>query len=245
MSRLVLRIDRFLRLLPCRGLPFDFLSIKLIDIIWRFRCSKLSDRSSPSAGPRACGLRRSRSAARARRNGAAQCLVRSDPRALSRDRRGLRREVEEGHRRDDHDPAVAWRIGRAGPRGDRRSQGGRRDAGARRRHRRDRRQDRQDPGRLAEAPAEQFRRPIRPRSSSSSARATRRGSTTGTISPSPASPSSPRTRRRRAGARWNFLAAWGYGLKAFQRRRGQDARFRRRDLQERRPCSTPARAARP
>ena len=41
-------------------------------------------------------------------------------------------------------------------------------------------QDRQDPGRLAEAPAEQFARPTPRRSCSWSARATRRASRTGT-----------------------------------------------------------------
>ena len=56
-----------------------------------------------------------------------------------------------------HHPAVAWRLGRAGARGDRRARGRRRDAGARRRHRRHRREDRQDPGGLAEAAAEQLR----------------------------------------------------------------------------------------
>ena len=44
------------------------------------------------------------------------------------------------------------------------------------------------------------------------------------------------------GARWNYLAAWGYALK--QRRRQGKARLRGRDLQGTCRCSTPARAAR-
>ena len=35
-------------------------------------------------------------------------------------RRGLRRALEGRDRRDGHHPAVAWRLGRAGPRRDRR-----------------------------------------------------------------------------------------------------------------------------
>ena len=49
---------------------------------------------------------------------------------------------------------VAWRLRRAGARGDRRAERRCRDAGARRRHRRDRQQERQNSGRLAEASAE-------------------------------------------------------------------------------------------
>ena len=114
----------------------------------------------------------------------------------------------------DH-PAVAWRLGRAGARGDRRPGRRRGDAGARLRHRRHRRQDGHDPGRLAEAPARTTPRPTPRRSSSWCARATPRASTTGTISPSPASPSSRRTRRPRAARAGTILAAWGYGLKQF------------------------------
>ena len=35
------------------------------------------------------------------------------------------------------------------------------------------------------------------------------------------------------GARWNYLAAWGYGLEEIRRRRGQDQGLRQGDLQER------------
>ena len=95
-------------------------------------------------------------------------------------------------------PRLAWRLRRAGPRGDRRPRRRRGDAGARRRHRRHRAADEEAAGRLADAPAATIRRPTPRRSCSSSARAIRRASRTGTISPSPASRSSRRTRRPRA-----------------------------------------------
>ena len=47
------------------------------------------------------------------------------------------------------------------------------------------------------------------------------------------------------GARWNYLAAWGYGAEEIRRRRGQGAGLRRRASTRTRRCSTPARAARP
>ena len=81
---------------------------------------------------------------RIRRYDPPQRLLRPDPRALQGVQRGLRRELEGRDRRDRHHPAVAWRLGQAGPRGDRRPRRRRRDAGARRRHRRDRREVRQD-----------------------------------------------------------------------------------------------------
>ena len=37
------------------------------------------------------------------------------------------------------------------------------------------------------------------------------------------------------GARWNYLAAWGYGAQEVRRRRGQDPRFRRRRSTRTRP----------
>ena len=128
---------------------------------------------------------------------------------------------------------LARRIRRAGAVRHRRPRRRRRDAGARRRHRRHRRQDRQDSGRLAEAAAAQFRRPTPRPSSSSCARATRRASTTGTISPSPASSVVTPNPKTSGGARWNYLAAWGYGAEEVRRRRGQDQGFRHGDLSQR------------
>ena len=150
---------------------------------------------------------------------------------------------KQGLWRDGHDPAVAWRVGRTGPRRDRRAAGGCRDARARRRHRRHRREDRQDPGRLAEAPAEQFLALyVRP-SSSSSARAIRRVSATGTISPRSASPSSPRTPRRRA-ARAGTSSPPGATGSSISTGTRTNARSSSRRSTRTSPCSTPARAAR-
>ena len=113
------------------------------------------------------------------------------------------------------DPGLAWRLGRAGARRDRRPRRRCRDAGARRRHRRHRRQDRQDPGRLAEAPAEQFgalhlddRVPRAQGQSEGHPGLGRSGEARRLASITP----NPKTS---GGARWNYLAAWGYGLKKF------------------------------
>ena len=63
--------------------------------------------------------------------------------------------LEAEDRRDGHHPAVARRLGQAGPRRDRRARRRRRHAGAGRRHRRHRRQDRQAAQGLAEPAAQQ------------------------------------------------------------------------------------------
>ena len=69
---------------------------------------------------------------------AAQRLLRSDARALPGVQRGLRQALEGEDRRGRHHQAVARRLRQAGPRGDRRPGGRRRDPGARLRHRRHR-----------------------------------------------------------------------------------------------------------
>ena len=66
---------------------------------------------------------------------------------------------------------------------------------------------------LAEAPAATTARPTPRRSCSWCARATRRASRTGTTSSSRASRSSRPNPKTSGGARWNYLAAWGYALK--------------------------------
>ena len=57
-----------------------------------------------------------------------QRFLRSDPRALQGLRRGVRGLLEAADRRDADHQAVAWRLGHAGPRGDRRARRRRRDA---------------------------------------------------------------------------------------------------------------------
>ena len=118
-------------------------------------------------------------------------------------------------RRDDRDPGVAWRLGRAGARGDRRTCRRCRDAGARRGHRRDRDQD------AARFPADWQKR--LPNNSSPYTSTivflVRKGNPkaikdwddlakpgVAVITPNP---------KTSGGARWNYLAAWGYGLKKF------------------------------
>ena len=109
----------------------------------------------------------------------------------------------------------ARRLRRPGARGDRRARGRRRDAGARRRHRRDRRQDRQDPGRLAEAAAEQFGalhvddRVPRAQGQSQGHPRLGRSREARRFGRSPPIP------KTSGGARWNYLAAWAYGEKKF------------------------------
>ena len=92
-------------------------------------------------------------AAGVRRHDPAQRLLRPDPRALPGLQRGVRRPLEEGDRRDGDHPAVARRLGQAGPRRDRRPRRRRRHPGAGRRHRRHRRQVRQAARGLAEPAA--------------------------------------------------------------------------------------------
>ena len=103
----------------------------------------------------------------------------------------------------------------------------------------------QDRRRLAEAAAEQSARPTPPRSCSWCARAIPRASRTGTTWSSRASRVITPNPKTSGGARWNYLAAWGYAPEEVRRRRGQDQGFRRGDSTRTRRCSTPARAARP
>ena len=127
----------------------------------------------------------------------------------------LRRRLEGQNRRDGHDPGVARRLGRAGARRDRRPQRRCRHARAGCRHRRDCRQDREDPGRLAEAAAAQFsalhlddRLPGAQGQSERHPRLgrPRRSPAISVVTPNP---------KTSGGARWNYLAAWGYGMKKF------------------------------
>ena len=157
---------------------------------------------------------------------AAQRLLRPDARALRRTSTRRSRQLLEGKTGQSvDDQAVARRLGQAGARGDRRPRGRRRHARARLRHRRDRRQG---PGccrRLAEAAAAQQRRPTPRRSCSWCARATRRASRTGTTWSSPASQVITPNPKTSGGARWNYLAAWGYALKQARRRRARRKEF--------------------
>ena len=123
---------------------------------------------------------------------------------------GLRRRLEGQDRRDDHDPHVAWRLRQAGPRRDRRPRRRRRHAGAGRRHRRrsPRAPRRSPPTGRSACPT--IPRPTPRPSSSWCARATRRASRTGTTSPSRASQVITPNPKTSGGARWNYLAAWGY-----------------------------------
>ena len=132
---------------------------------WRRRCS----RTGLAAG----------GAARARGDDAAQRLLRPDPRALPRLRRGLRQALGGRGPRGGRDQDLARRLGRPGARGDRRPRGAGGDAGARQRRRRDRRPR---PARSRPTGRPSCRTTPRPtprRSSSWSAPATRRASTTG------------------------------------------------------------------
>ena len=66
---------------------------------------------------------------RAGRADAAQCLLRSDARAVPGAERRLRQVLEGQDRPDRHRAAVARRLGQAGALGDRRPRGRRRHAG--------------------------------------------------------------------------------------------------------------------
>ena len=89
------------------------------------------------------------------------------------------------------------------------------------------------PGRLAEAAAAQQLRPTRRRSCSWCARATRSSIKdwddlvkpgVEVITPNP---------KTSGGARWNYLAAWGYALKQARRQRGKARAIRHQAVQER------------
>ena len=73
-----------------------------------------------------------------RSTGAAERFLRPDPRAVPGRERRIREAVQGEDRQGRDRPAVARRLGQAGPRRDRRPRSGRRDAGARVRHRRHR-----------------------------------------------------------------------------------------------------------
>ena len=122
-------------------------------------------------------------------------------------------------RREGHDQAVARRFGQAGAHRDRRSRGRRRDAGARLRHRRDRATSRSCCPPTGRRDCRTTARRTRRRSCSSCARAIRKAIKDwddlvkpgiSVITPNP---------KTSGGARWNYLAAWGYAQAQVRRRR--------------------------
>ena len=167
--------------------------------------------------------------------------ARTPPRSVA----GVRRRMEGEDGRDGRDPRVARRLGQAGPLRDRRARRRCGDARARGRHRRDRARHQEDPGGLAEAAAATTPRPTPRRSCSWSARAIRRAfKRLGRPRQARRPGHHAQSRRPPAGARWNYLAAWGYALdKAKDEAKARGVRGG--DLQATCPCSTPAPAARP
>ena len=147
--------------------------------------------------------------ARGGRSRAAECFLRSDTRAVPRGQSRIHRRLAEQDRAARHHQPVAWRLRCAGPRGDGRTGGRCRDAGARRRYRRAC-QTRPARRRLAEAAARQFRRPTPARWCSWCARAIPRRSATGPTCSSPGSAVITPNPKTSGGARWNFLAALGW-----------------------------------
>ena len=102
--------------------------------------------------------------------------------------------------------------------------GRRRDAGAGLRHRRAARARQADAGGLAEAAAEQ-QRALHLDDRVPGAQGQSEGaSRTGTIWCKPGVAVITPNPKTSGGARWNYLAAWGYALKQSKRRRGQGAR---------------------
>ena len=125
----------------------------------------------------------------------------------------LRQALEGEVRRGRHHQAVARRLRQAGPRRDRRPRGRRRDAGARRTTS----MQLADNGKLV-PPDWQKRLPDNTAPYTSTiVFLVRKGNPKGIKDwddlAKPGSRSSRPIRRRRGGARWNYLAAWGYALK--------------------------------
>ena len=163
---------------------------------------------------------------------AAQRLLRSDARALPGLQRRLRQALEGEDRRDGHDQAVARRLGQAGARRHRRARGRRRDARAR-------------PATSSSCdkngdliPADWQKR--LPNNSapytSTIVFLVRKGNPKGikdwsdlakagveVITPNP---------KTSGGARWNYLAAWGYALKQPGGNEAKAKDFVTQDLQE-------------
>ena len=168
-----------------------------------------------------------------------------DARALQGLQRGLRRQLEGQDRRDGHHPAVAWRIGQAGPRRDRRPRRRRGDAGARRRHRRHRQQ-------VAARSTADWRTRLPNNSSpytSTIVFLVRKGNPKGIkdwgdlIKDGVAGHhAEPEDLGRRA---LELSRGLGLGQRPVRRRRGQGQGIRRQPLHATCRCSTPARAARP
>ena len=123
-------------------------------------------------------------------------------------------EALEGQdRRDGDGQAVARRLGQAGARGDRRARGRRGDAGAGRRHRRHRARR---PSCLPEdwqtrLPNNSVALHLDHRVPGAQGQS-RRASRTGTISRKPGVQVITPNPKTSGGARWNYLAAWGYEL---------------------------------
>ena len=136
-------------------------------------------------------------------------------------------------RRERHHQAIARRLRQAGARGHRRPGGRRRDARARLRHRRHRAKAASSFPPTGRSGCRTTARPTPRPSCSWCARAIPKGIKdwddlvkpgVAVITPNP---------KTSGGARWNYLAAWGYALKQARRRRGEGARLRRQALQER------------
>ena len=168
-----------------------------------------------------------------RRADAAQRLLRSDARALPDVNEAFAAKWKAKTGKTVDDQAVARRLGQAGARGDRRPRGRRRDAGARLRHRRDRRKREPARRRTGRSACPTTARPTPRRSCSWCARAIRRAIKdwddlvkpgVQVITPNP---------KTSGGARWNYLAAWGYALDQTGGDEAKAQGLRRRALQER------------
>ena len=132
-----------------------------------------------------------------------------------------------------HDPAVARRLGQAGPLGDRRPRGRRGDARAGLRHRPDRGEGAACCRPTGRTGCPTTARPTRRRSCCSCARGTRRGIKdwddlvkpgVSVITPNP---------KTSGGARWNYLAAWAWALRQPGGNEAKREGVRRQAVQER------------
>ena len=118
------------------------------------------------------------------------------------------------------------------------------DAGARRRHRRDRASRRRSCRPTGRSACRTIPRPTPRRSCSWSARAIRRAIKDWDDLAKPGIQVITPNPKTSGGARWNYLAAWGYAARR-SKDAGEGAGLRRRRSTRTCRCSTPARAARP